>query len=391
MDYKKFQADYLFTGNEMLHNGEVLIALSNGTIKAIVPAEDAGEEVQKVNGVLCPGFINTHCHLELSHLKGAIPLHTGLVDFVLHVMTKRFVDPEVIQQAIQWGEADMFKNGIVAVGDVCNTPNTLMQKQHATLQYYNFIETSGWIPAAAEKRFEQSYSLYAQFASPKSIVPHAPYSVANALWQQIIPYFKGAVITMHNQETLAEDALFKSGNGDFLRLYQHMQINNELFIPSGKSSLQTVMPNFAQAHTLLLVHNTFTSKEDIEQLKQWALQNNVAVFAVLCINANLYIEQQVPPANMLTEAGINITIGTDSLASNYTLSVLDELIQLNQYFPHIPLSHLLQWATYNGAKALGMDNLLGSFTPNYQPGILQLTGINVLHNQLHKAQVKRLL
>ena len=389
--YQKLQADYLFTGKEMLHNGEVLIAQPNGTIEAIVAAADAGLDIQKIEGVLCPGFVNTHCHLELSHLKGVIPMHTGLVNFVMHVMAKRFYEPDVIEQAIVAAEAEMLRNGIVAVGDICNTNHTLAQKQQAAFRYYNFIETSGWLPAIADKRFKQTQELWQQFPGPKSIVPHAPYSVSTALWQKMVPHFSGNVITMHNQETPAEEALFKQGKGGFLQMYAQMQTDNSFFKPSGKSSLQTVAPYFTHAAAVILVHNTFSAKEDLRWIRQYTQQNNILLFTALCINANLYIEQQVPPVSTMMEADITITIGTDSLASNYALSVLDELIMINKRFPKIPFHTLLQWATCNGAKALDMDNIVGSFTPNTQPGILQLKGMDVLHNSMQHAQVKRLL
>lgn len=389
--YQKLQADFLFTGKDWLHNGEVLITLPDGNIEAIVAEADAGEAIQKIEGVLCPGFVNTHCHLELSHLKGTIPMHTGLVNFVLEIITKRFVEPEAIEQAIVAAEAEMLRNGIVAVGDICNTDHTLAQKQQSALHYYNFIETSGWLPAIATKRFEQAKNLWQQFSMPKSIVPHAPYSISTVLWQKIAPQFSGNVITMHNQETPAEDALFRNGTGEFLRMYRQMQIDNGFFIPSGKSSLQTVAPYFNNASAVVLVHNTFSTKDDLMWIQQWAQQYNKQLFAAICINANLYIEQQVPPVSDMIDAGIAITIGTDSLASNHSLSVLDEITTINQYFPKVPLSNLLEWATHNGARALGMENNLGTFMPHTKPGILQLKGIDVQCNSIKNAQVKRLM
>ncbi len=89
MAYNKLKADNIFTGTEMLIANEVLITNEDGSIEAIVDEKDAGENVQTFQGIISPGFINCHCHLELSHMKDMIHEKTGLVDFVLQVLKHR--------------------------------------------------------------------------------------------------------------------------------------------------------------------------------------------------------------------------------------------------------------------------------------------------------------
>ncbi|MBK8952056.1 MAG: hypothetical protein IPM85_06825 [Chitinophagaceae bacterium] len=86
MDYKKFKADKLFDGYQF-HTEKVLITKEDGTIEAIVTAEEA-DDIETFEGILSPGLINCHCHLELSHLKNVIPPHTGLIEFLCSVVTK---------------------------------------------------------------------------------------------------------------------------------------------------------------------------------------------------------------------------------------------------------------------------------------------------------------
>jgi cytosine/adenosine deaminase-related metal-dependent hydrolase len=119
MTYRKLKAKGLFTGRQLLDETHVLIADSEGTIVDIVHDESAGEGIEPYEGLLCPGLINCHCHLELSHLKGKIPEKTGLVNFVFTVITQRDFQSEEILQAIFEAEDEM-RNGIVAVGDICN-------------------------------------------------------------------------------------------------------------------------------------------------------------------------------------------------------------------------------------------------------------------------------
>ena len=81
MQYRKFQADKIFNGFHWLKKEDVLILEPDGTIKDIVSKPEAGDGIEQLSGILTPGFINCHCHLELSHLKNTVPEHTGLVDF----------------------------------------------------------------------------------------------------------------------------------------------------------------------------------------------------------------------------------------------------------------------------------------------------------------------
>lgn len=378
MSYRKFQSKQLFTGTQTLDENAVLITDPNGKIEGIIDILEAGEDIQKLDGILSPGFINCHCHLELSHMKGLIPEQTGLVDFVFKVVTERHFDEEEILDAIGNAENEMLANGTVAVGDICNNLYTLPQKSKARLAYYNFIETSGWLPAIAETRFQRSatfYQVFQQLQAPSgesgtrlqtSLSPHAPYSVSDALWKLIQPHFAGKTITIHNQETAFEDELFVQGKGDFTRMYELMKLDNSFFTPSGKSSLQSYFSKLSGAEQVVLVHNTFSSEEDI--LFVQAQRKNVSW--CLCINANQYIEKAVPPVDLLRKHDCSIIVGTDSLASNHSLNILDELKTLRQHFPAIPVSELLRWATYNGAKALQMEEQLGSFEKGKMPGVV---------------------
>ena len=368
MNLRKFQADQLFTGKEMLPGNHVLICKTDGIIQDIADETEAGDDIQKLTGILTPGFINCHCHLELSHMRGLIPEKTGLIDFVFAVVTQRHFPEEEILDAIAQAENEMIANGIVAVGDICNNLYTLIQKEQQNLRYYNFVEASGWLPGIAQQRFLRSkeyYEIHSKI-SPTTLVPHAAYSVSNELWQLITPYFKNKVASIHNQETAFEDELFLQNTGDFVRMYEMMKIDHSFYKPSGKTSLQTCFNKLQRAEQVLLVHNTFTKEEDVE----FITKSGSKVSFCLCINANQYIEQSLPPVDLLRKHCCNIEFGTDSLASNHSLIILDEIKTIQKNFPSVPLEEMLKWATYNGAKALQMDDKLGSFEKGKQPGIV---------------------
>jgi cytosine/adenosine deaminase-related metal-dependent hydrolase len=374
---------------------QVLITDQQGIVKDIVSETAAGDGIEKLHGILCPGFINAHCHLELSHMKGHIPKHTGLVDFVLKVVNDRQVEKAAILSAIVSAEHEMYKNGIVAVGDICNNTDTITQKSKGRLAYHNFIETSGFVPAFAKDRFERSMAILGEYQTTKNeqrstITPHAPYSVSPEMFALINDLPNNNLLTIHNQETAAENEFFEKGTGDLLRLYQQMGIDISFFKPSGKTSLQTLFPHFTNGQTIILVHNVVTASNDIEFLRLQTPDSRLKTFFCLCPNANLYISNSLPDVNMLMQHTDKIVLGTDSLASNDQLCMLAEIITLQQNFNDLDLATLLKWATSNGSKALQLDDKLGSFEKGKQPGVLLIDGLTHLKTNNHTS-VKRIL
>lgn len=392
MTYHKFQATQLFTGSEMLGADAVLVTDEAGRVIEILKESEAGPDIRRFNGLISPGFINCHCHLELSHMRGLIPEKTGLVDFIYTVVTQRNFPEAEMLAAIAGAEDEMLANGIVAVGDICNNASTIPQKTANRLAYYNFVEVSGWIPAVAQIRLEQSIGILKKFGEmgfaeqKTTLVPHAPYSVSNPLWEGLMPFFTNHTVTIHNQETGFEDSLFETGEGDFNRMYALLNMDTSFYQPVGKSSLQTVFPKLQTAGRQLLVHNTFTREEDIQMVNGGSANASWCI----CINANQYIEQAVPPIDLLRKNHCRIVTGTDSLASNHSLSIMDELKTIRKYYPGIPLAELLGWATLNGAEALQMQDALGSFEKGKKPGILLLSNLSN-ENIAPETKVQRLL
>ena len=162
MAYRKISADVLFTGYTLLPPGQALI-LNDNTIEAIIPVEAAGEDLQYFPGILCPGFINSHCHLELSHLKNVIPTGTGLIPFIEAILKNRDAPPGKIREAMAAGQEEMWANGIVAVGDICNTTDSLPVKSKGKILYRNFIELLGFIPGTADRVYTAGRQVLAAF------------------------------------------------------------------------------------------------------------------------------------------------------------------------------------------------------------------------------------
>lgn len=367
----KFKGTALFNGRQLLPGSMVLVLSDKGIVQDIVHESVAGGDVQQLNGLLSPGFVNTHCHLELSHMAGVVPEGTGLPAFLTSVMEKRAQDTLAQEAAMQQAATAMWEGGISAVGDICNGTASLAFKKDSPLYYHSFIECMGFAPGSAQQRYEYSLDVLRQFREVNgpghscSIVPHAPYSVSEALFSLLSATPDNTPISIHNQECEAENTLFQDKTGAFLDFYQHFNMDATAFTATGTNSLPAWLPWFRQ-RPVLLVHNTYTTEKDIAFTKEQTPQ----AYWCLCPQANLYIEKRMPDIALLRSQRCTITLGTDSLASNHQLSIWQEIQTIRKYYSNIALEEILQWATLNGAVALGIDSRYGSFEKGRQPGVV---------------------
>ncbi len=377
MAYCKFQADQLFTGYQVLNNSHTLVADEKGTILDIITGE-TGEDIQKLNGILMPGHINCHCHLELSHMRGAIAPGGGLTHFIADVMKASPVSMDERAKQMELADKEMFGNGINAVGDICNHEYSISQKSRSRLRWTNFLEITNLDDSKAEEKIatfikmEDAFNSHIPYPAHTALSPHAIYSVSPLTFSLINKNTKGKTITIHNQESAGEDELFVYGTGPFLSFYEGIGRKTMPLPVSRKSSVQTWLPYFNNEQTIILVHNTYMPEDDIVFANEYAAKNGLQLVYCVCANANLYIEKKLPPVGLFIKHGCTIVLGTDSYGSNWQLSITSELSTIHQHFPHIPLHTLLQWATLNGAKALRWEHDLGSFEKGKQPGIILL-------------------
>ena len=371
--YRKLKADQLFTGQAMLDASKVLIMHQDGRVADIVNEADAGDDIQAYAGILSPGFINAHCHLELSYLKDRIPIHTGLIPFLSSVMAERSRGVELIEEAIQKAEDEMMANGIVAVGDISNTACTISQKQKTRLRYVNLLEVAGFPESIAQSRYESIQALQEQFTATHlhtSIVPHAPYSVSKQLFEKIETDPANGIISMHNQEMAEENEWYQSMSGPLYDFYKQWNISTASFEPTGKTSLQSLLPFMHPSKKHILVHNVHTSEEDILLAKQHFSAYPQNLIFCFCPNANVYIQNTLPSIHLFQKNGCNMVLGTDSLASNARLCIYEEIKAIQKSMPEITMIDLLSWATISGAKALGIEDHFGSFEKGKKPGVV---------------------
>jgi cytosine/adenosine deaminase-related metal-dependent hydrolase len=203
---------------------------------------------------------------------------------------------------------------------------------------------------------------------PASIVPHAPYSTSPKLIE-LINKTNGnehlKTISIHNQEMQSENDLFLHGDQEIPELFRNLGIDMKEIPGRGYTSIHYLREHLDPQHRILLVHNTLTTGEEVRM----AEEHFPRLFWSTCGQANLYIENRLPDYAAFVSELANMTIGTDSLASNWALSVWNEMCTIKKYNSYLSFETLLEWATINGAKALGMEDRFGKIAVGRKPGI----------------------
>ena len=384
-------ARQIHDGNGWLPEGSVIEVSDDGVIISVSDKPLSSSVFYE--GVLVPGFVNAHCHLELSHMKDLIPTKTGLIPFLKHIPQHRndFTD-EQKRAARNNGHEELLVNGIVAVGDIANTVETMDIRALDKLHFYTFVESIGFTEANAERSFAFAVQTYNAFAAQQAgnkqlkeaIVPHAPYSVSSSLFRLIDTHREDVIISIHNQESEEENKYYTAKEGEVSDLLLALGIDDSFFYPTGRSSIQSYLEWMSQHHPFIFVHNTYTKHLDV----QYAHSRLNEVYWCLCPNANLYIENRLPDIYMFIAEEANICIGTDSLASNHQLCILSELYTIKERYPALSWELLISWGTRNGAQALQMQQTIGTIAPGKIPGILQITGLETVNT---KPSVKRII
>jgi cytosine/adenosine deaminase-related metal-dependent hydrolase len=329
-------------------------------------------------GVICPGFVNAHCHLELSHLKGLLNQGTGLPSFLTEVTKLRTADSDDIQAAMAAADREMYDSGINLVGDISNRSDSIQVKTESKIFYHTFIEVFGLVEDLAEQKMESALSILQEFNAnglQASTSPHATYSLSDKLRRLLAEHNSDiqSPISIHNQETESEDELFESKSGKLMETFLDFGLSMDGIMKTGKNALSSVFSDLQTKGPLLLVHNSYTNSEGMI----WANDNRENLFWCSCPSANLYIELRSPKVVDWLKAGAQVCLGTDSLASNHQLSILQEMELTKSRSPDISLEDLITMATYNGAKALGQQDHFGRLKTGTTPGIINLSGNDI--------------
>jgi cytosine/adenosine deaminase-related metal-dependent hydrolase len=269
----------------------------------------------------------------------------------------------------------MLRDGTVAAGDVSNGLTSLPIKKGGQIQWHTFVEVFETDDAAAQETIRKGMSLYEAFSGfgKTSLVPHSPYSVSPALLRLIGGRAVAAqeTLSIHHLETAGELEFFTRGSGPVAESLRAVGQELPASIPAGQRPLDFILPLLRGIRRLLLVNNVYASQEDVLLSQQQAFP----VTWVLCPGSNLFLEGRIPDVPLLRKHKLHIALGTESLASCRTLSILRQMKIIQDHYREVPFSEMAVWATWNGAQALGLEDQLGRIKAGTRPGLLQVTGL----------------
>lgn len=373
---KRFAAKYIYTleSTEPLTDAFIEVE-DDGTVIRTGKCEDVSKEDTYYDGALVPGFVNTHCHIELSYMWHLFRKGTGMAGFIDQINALRDTKPleEKISDIARWMDV-LYRRGVSAMADISNCDDSFAIKASSPMYTRTFLEVFGTEPEDCGSVISSVLALKEKAdtagidAAP---TPHACYTMSPELvTASSAEGLKSGFLSFHSEETPQEEEMLKYGSG---AMWDNRKAAGMSTPPvTGKSSLLYFIDRLEKVHPapfdehILLVHEVCMDQEGIDAVK--SKMNNA--FIALCPLSNIYIHDALPPIPLMRKNGLNLTIGTDSLSSNDDLDIVREMLCIKENFPEVPFGEILQWASLNGAKFLSKEDIYGSFLPGKRPGIV---------------------
>jgi cytosine/adenosine deaminase-related metal-dependent hydrolase len=343
-------------------------------------------DVDYGDAVILPGLVNAHAHLDLTAFGCCVPYLGSFTDWLRILVSMQTADgaEERMDQGIVDGLRASLAAGVTCIADIGCGDRALRSWSRTSANIIGFFEAIGMGPRRSDVH-PRSLKLGIQHCQQArtacdrepsegrrilitGLSPHAPYSTAPEVYREAIAYCRERrlPICTHLAETPAEAEFLAHGTGPFRKLLEERSLWDGSFDPPGCSPVQ-----YAEALGLLdcrplLAHGNYLSDEDIALLARRGCR------VVYCPRTHRFFEHAPHRYRDLLAAGVNVCLGTDSLASSPSLSILDELRYLRDIDGDSPDCLLLEMATIRGARALGLESELGSLEPGKRADLLVL-------------------
>lgn len=379
MSVRRIAASYVYTLDAgPIKNGYVEYDDENGEVLSVGKSSD-GDDI--IPGALIPGFVNAHCHIELSHLHGKFRKGTGMAGFIDQINELRDWAGHDVKVGLtrKWMDK-MWNDGVSAMADISNDDSSFEVKKSHPMYTRTFLEVFGSEPEMCEgvmaevRELNRTADSYGIDAAP---TPHSCYTMSPQLLSaSAAAGLESGFLSYHSQESQEEEDLLMNGTG---AMYENRKRSGMSTPPvTGGSSLKYFLERLAAAspapyeQNILLVHNVCLKQDDIDAVKK-VMKNP---YFAICPLSNVFIHNALPPVDLMRKNRLAIALGTDSLSSNDDLDMVKELACLHESFPEVPMEEMLEWACLNGARFLRKDDVMGSITPGKRPGIVLVTNID---------------
>ncbi len=397
MAINRIAASFVYTldAKEPIRNGYVEYD-DDGIVTGVGPCGDISSEECFHDGALVPGFVNAHCHVELSHLHGKFRKGTGMAGFIDQINELRdWAGRDVKSSLVREWMDKMWADGVSAMADISNDDSSFEVKAAHPMYTRTFLEVFGSEPHMCEGVMSDVTALNEQAdragidAAP---TPHSCYTMSPQLLSaSAAAGLEKGWLSYHSQESQEEEDLLISGSG---AMYENRKRSGMSTPPvTGESSLKYFLDRLAAAKPapydehILLVHNVCLGQSDIDSAKK--VMNNV--YWAICPLSNIFIHNALPPVPLMRENRLDIMVGTDSLSSNDDLDMVKELYCLHENFPEVPMDELLRWASLNGARFLSKADVLGTLTPGKKPGIVLIDRLDKDGNLTSESRSRRII
>ena len=352
------------------------VAVEDGMITWVGGPSDGGAPAGSVRdlgpGVLLPGLVNAHCHLELSHLRGRLDRSGGFASWVEDLVATRGRDgPGPVRAAAARAIREIEETGTVAVGDVSNDLAHLDLLARSRVTAVVFHELLGWNPARAAAIAEAAD---AWRPGPRAggvevrLAAHAPHSVSPALFAELVK--RGGPAAIHLAESAEESRFLLRGDGGWMRFLERRGLGDLPFEAPGVSPVRYLDELGALHPGLLAAHCVYVDAADRARLAA------KGVHVAICPRSNLNLGVGIPPVPELLEAGVRLCLGTDSLASVDSLDLMDDVAALHEEFPDLDPAAIVEMATAGGAQALGLPGL-GAIAPGMRAELVFAPAVRV--------------
>lgn len=353
---KRYRTRWLYTGTgpPIPH---ATIEISGACIDRVT--SESLEAIDLGDVAILPGLINAHTHLEFSTMTQPLPPLNDFANWIQAVVNWRRSHGDHTSTAIQSGIDESVTAGVTSIAEIATTDWRTVFEEPAPEQVRPSLIMFREILGLSEEAINGQLATAREFLTQSfqagitpALSPHAPYSVHPELFQSLCELAEefGCLLAMHLAESPAELELLQSGTGPLADMLAGMGVYRPELFANPQRPLE-FLQQLDRSVPVLVIHGNELSNEDLD-----FLEGKSHFSVVYCPRTHAAMQTSPHPWQQMLARGINVTLGTDSRASNPDLCIWGELQFLHQHFPEIPASSLLQLSTVNAAQALRLSD-----------------------------------
>ncbi len=367
---KKIKGKYLYSPQcGLLEN--FLVTFDEGVIKSVSSSNSAGDSVDYDigNSILLPGFINSHCHLELTGFRNLLNRNSSFSRWVEDIIRLKLKTPqEDFEQFVETGIVEGIKGGCTFFADISGSFTSASALERTGARGMVFYEAIGYGKKDSARVFGQLKETIKIHKERNyrnilpAISPHAVYSVSKEIFKKCSDFSvtEKLPVQIHCAETKEECDFLQFGEGPFFSLLSFFGQIDENWQAEGKSPVEFLKELGLLKENNTLVHLNFYSAKDLD------IVADSGISVVVCpLSNNYWFGRETSPVEDCFYKGINLAVGTDSCASNDAINMFDELRHLRKIYPSLSSEDLIASATVKGALAFGMEEKLGIIAPAF--------------------------